>query len=84
MSGSLGDVRGELAGVAEQISNAGQFAGLAAARIAAAVEVLAGLGEQHSEPVLPEELRRAADELDRCLGLINAGTLAVADLDARL
>jgi hypothetical protein len=83
MSG-IGDVRIVLAGVAEQIGSAYQHAGLARARIADAVAVLDGLGEHHSEPLVPVELRRAVDELERGLGLISGGAAAVADIDARL
>jgi hypothetical protein len=81
---SLGEVRFVLAGVADQIDSAQQYAGLARARIADAVEVLAGLGQQHSQPLVPDELRRAADELDRGLGLLRGGAAAIADIDARL
>lgn len=80
----LGEVRAVLAGVAEQIGTAYQHAGIARTRIADAVAVLSGLGEQHSEPLVPEELRRAADELERGLGLISTGAAVVADIDARL
>ena len=80
----LGEVRAVLAGVAEQLGSAYQQAGIARARIADAVAVLDGLGEQHSEPVLPPELVQAAEELDRGLGLISGGVSAVADIDARL
>ena len=57
----LGEVRAVLAGVAEQLGSAYQQAGIARARIADAVAVLDGLGEQHSEPVLPPELVQAAE-----------------------
>jgi hypothetical protein len=80
----LGEVRAVLAGVAEQLGSAYQQAGIARARIADAVSVLDGLGEQHSEPLVPAELRQAADELERGLGLITGGASAVADIDARL
>ncbi len=80
----LGEVRAVLAGVAEQLGSAYQHAGIARARIADAVAVLDGLGEQHSEPLLPPELVQAAEELDRGLGLISGGVSAVADIDARL
>jgi hypothetical protein len=80
----LGEIRSVLAGVAEQLGSAYQHAGLARARIADAVAVLDGLGEQHSEPLVPAELRQAADELERGLGLISGGVSAVADIDARL
>jgi len=80
----LGEVRAVLAGVAEQLGSAYQQAGIARARIADAVAVLDGLGEQHSEPLLPPELVQAAEELERGLGLISGGVSAVADIDARL
>lgn len=84
MSDSLGEVRVALAGVTEQIGSAYQHAGLARVRIVEAVAVLDGLGEHHSEPLVPVELRRAVDELERGLGLIGGGAAAVADIDARL
>jgi hypothetical protein len=80
----LGEVRAVLAGVAEQLGSAYQHAGIARARIADAVAVLDGLGEQHSEPLVPPELLQAAEELERGLGLITGGATAVADIDARL
>jgi hypothetical protein len=80
----LGEIRVVLAGVTEQMVAAYQHAGVARAHIADAVAVLSGLGEQHSEPLVPVELRRAAEELERGLGLIATGAAAVADIDARL
>jgi hypothetical protein len=80
----LAEVRLVLAGVAEQLGNAYEHAGLARDRIADAVTVLDALGEQHSEPLVPAELRQAADELARGLELISSGASAVADIDARL
>ena len=80
----LREIRLVLAGVAEQLGSAYQHAGVARARIADAVAVLHGLGEQHSEPLVPAELRQAAEELERGLGLISGGASAVADIDARL
>lgn len=73
-----------LAGVSEQLGSAYQQAGIARARISDAVAVLDGLGEQHSEPLVPAELQQAVEELDRSLGLISGGASAVADIDARL
>lgn len=84
MSESLGDVRTVLAGVAEQIGSAYRHAGIARARLADAVAVLTELGAQHSEPLVPPELRRADAELERGLQLITGGAVAVADIDARL
>ncbi|OZM81997.1 hypothetical protein [Pseudonocardia sp. MH-G8] len=83
MSG-LGEIRVVLAGVAEQLGSAYQHAGVARDRIADAVAVLDGLDPQHSEPLVPVELQRAAEELDRGLGFISGGVAAVADIDARL
>jgi hypothetical protein len=80
----LGEIRVVLAGVTEQLGSAYQHAGAARDRIADAVAVLAGLGEQHSTPLLPPELVRAADELDRGLGFITGGVAAVADITARI
>lgn|GEM_PF-3408814 len=80
----VGDIRAELVEVAEQLGGAYRHAGVARARIAEAVALLAGLGEQHGAPLVPVELRRAAEELDRGLGLISGGATAVADIDARL
>ncbi|TWF78674.1 hypothetical protein FHX44_114597 [Pseudonocardia hierapolitana] len=80
----LGEVRAVLAGVAEQLGSAYQQAGIARARLEDAVAVLDGLGEQHSEPLVPAELLQATEELERGLGLITGGASAVADIDARL
>jgi hypothetical protein len=84
VSDSLTEVRQLLAGVAEQLGSAYQHAGLARSRIAAAVQVLDGLDRGHPEPLVPPELRKAAEELDRGLTLISGGVAAVADIDARL
>ena len=46
--------------------------------------MLSGLGGQHSEPLVPAELRRAGDELDRGLELISGGVAVIADIEARL
>lgn len=80
----VAEIRSALAVIVEQLGSAYQHAGLARARIADAVAVLDGLGEQHSEPLVPPELRQAAEELERGLGLISGGASAVADIDARL
>jgi hypothetical protein len=84
VSESLAEIRSVLAGVAEQLGSAYRHAGLARARIADAVSLLDDLGQGHPEPLVPVELRRAADELDRGLVLISGGATAVADIDARL
>ena len=38
----------------------------------------------HSVPLVPPELRRAGDELERSLQLISGGAASVTDIDARL
>jgi hypothetical protein len=80
---SLEEVREMLHDAAQEIGQARHYAGLARGRLDDAVGVLTGLGE-HREPLVPPELRRAADELDRGLGLIGAGENRVADIMARL
>jgi hypothetical protein len=80
---SIEEVRAMLLGAVEQIGNAHQYASVARGRIDDAVGVLVGLGE-HREPLVPPELRRAADVLDRGLALIGAGENTVAELAARL
>ncbi len=72
-----------LIGAVEHIGRARQYAGVARGRLADAVGLLSGLGE-HREPLVPLELKRAADELDRGLDLIGAGETRVADIAARL
>jgi hypothetical protein len=81
---SLGEVRMVLADVADQLGSAYRHAGIARARLADAMAVLTALGAEHSEPLVPPELRRADAELERGLGLISGGAVAVADIDARL
>ncbi|GAA1241464.1 hypothetical protein GCM10009609_01220 [Pseudonocardia aurantiaca] len=80
----LGEIREVLAGVTEQLGSAYQHAEAARDRIADAVAVLDGLGEQHTTPLLPPELVRAADELERGLAFITGGVAAVADISARI
>jgi hypothetical protein len=84
VSESLGEIRSVLAGVAEQLGSAYQHAGMAMARITDAVALLDDLGQGHPEPLVPVELRKAADELQRGLKLISGGASAVADIAARL
>lgn len=73
-----------LLGAADHLGAAQQHAGVAQGRITDAVGLLEGLGEQYREPLVPPQLRRAADELDRGLGLIGAGHHRVVDIAARL
>lgn len=84
MSDSLGEIRTALAHVAEQLGTAYRHAGEARSRIGDAVALLSALDEQHPEPLVPAQLRRAGAELDRGLTLIAGGAAAVADIDARL
>jgi len=80
----LAEIRVMLASVAEQLGTAHERAGLARDLIADALALLDGLGEQHSEPLVPDELRQASEELERGLGLISSGACAIAEIDARL
>jgi hypothetical protein len=80
---ALEEVREMLLGAVHEIGQARQYAGVARGRIDDAVGVLTSLGE-HREPLVPPELRRAADELDRGLSLIGAGESTVSDIVARL
>lgn len=80
---SFGEIRAVLAGVSEQIARAQQHAMVARGRIVDATVVLTKLGEEQSG-LPPAALGRAAEELDRGLGLISGGAAAVADIDGRL
>lgn len=80
---SLAEVRAVLAEVGERLGEAVGHARVARERLAHAVGVLNALGE-HSEPLVPPELRRAEQELDEGLLLIHGGVAAVADIGARL
>jgi hypothetical protein len=84
VSDSLGEIRTVLAAVTEALGTAYRHAGQARAGIGDAMALLTALDEQHAEPLVPPELRRAGAELDRGLGLIAGGVTAVADIDARL
>ncbi|MHA6792994.1 hypothetical protein ACVGVM_05640 [Pseudonocardia bannensis] len=84
MNSSFGEIKAVLADVAEQTHSAYQHAGVARSRLADAAAVLAELGEQHSEPLVPAELSRAVAELENGLRLIAAAATVVADIDARL
>jgi len=80
---SVEEVRAVLLGVAEEVEQAGRHARDARGCLADAVGLLDGLGE-HREPLVPTELRRATDELERGLDLIGAGEQRIADIAARL
>lgn len=84
MTNSLGDLRAALAEAGELLGEALGYADVARARLADAVGVLADLDGQHSEPLVPAELRRAGDELDRGLRLISRGASAVSAIGERL
>jgi hypothetical protein len=84
VTGSLEEVRAALAVVAERLGSADQHARQAGVLIDDALGQLTRLSEQHSESLVPAELRRASDELGRGLDLINGGSVAVADIEARL
>ncbi len=84
MTGSLEEVRATLYAVLELLASAQQHAGAAGGRIEEALGLLAELGEQHSEPLPPPQLVRAAERLQDGLGLIGHGAQLVADIGARL
>jgi hypothetical protein len=81
---SLDEVRAVLAGVAADVRSAYELAGRARTELDEAVGVLKELGVQNAQPLPPPQLLRAVEELDRGLGAINAGALAVSDIAARL
>jgi hypothetical protein len=84
VTGSLDEVRAGLLLVAERLAAADQFARRAGTLLDDALAELTRVNEQHSESLVPVQLRRARDELDRGLGLVNAGSMAVSDIEARL
>ena len=84
MTESIAEVRAALAAVSESLGSAAQHARVARDRIEEAVAVLTELDREHSESLVPPELRRASEELDHGLAAIGGGRDAVADLHARL
>ena len=84
MTGSVGEIRSALHAVLELLASAGQYAGTAGVRLDEALGVLSRLGDQHSEPLPPPELRRAVEHLQVTLGLIGSGAELVGDIGARL
>jgi hypothetical protein len=84
VTGSLDEVRAGLLLVAERLAAADQFARRAGTLLDDALAELTRVSEKHSESLVPVQLRRARDELDRGLGLVNAGSMAVSDIEARL
>ena len=73
-----------LARVAEDLRTAYELAGRARTGLDEAVGVLKELGVQNAQPLPPPQLLSAVDQLDRGLGAINAGAMAVSDIAARL
>ena len=84
MTDSLGELRAVLMEVRERLDTALGYAATARDRLSDALGLLSDLDGQHSEPLVPPELRRATDELDRGLQLISGGASVVADIGARL
>ena len=84
MTDSMGEVRAVLAEVGERLGEAIRYAGTARARLADALGVLVELDGQHGERLVPPQLRRAGDELDAGLRLINGGAEAVSAIGTRL
>ena len=84
MTDSLGELRAVLTEVRERLGEALGYAATARDRLTDAVGVLTDLDGQHSEPLVPPELRRAGDELDHGLHMISSGAAGVADIGDRL
>jgi hypothetical protein len=84
VTGSVEEVRAGLLVVSERLVAAHQYARQAGTLLDDAIAELTRLSEQHSESLVPAELQRARDELDRGLEFVNAGTVAVGDVEARL
>jgi hypothetical protein len=84
VTGSVEEVRAGLLAVSERLFAAHQYARQAGTLLDDAIAELTRLSEQHSESLVPAELQRARDELDRGLEFVNAGTVAVGDVEARL
>jgi hypothetical protein len=84
VTGSVEEVRAGLLAVAERLVAASQYARQAGTLLDDAIAELTRLSEQHSESLVPAELQRARDELDRGLEFVNAGSVAVGDVEARL
>jgi hypothetical protein len=84
VTGSFDDIRAGLALVAERLGAAAQYTRQAGALLDEALGELTRVSEQHSESLVPAELRRASDQLHDGLELIQAGSVAVADIEARL
>ncbi len=84
MTDSLGELRAVLADVRDRLGDASGYAAAARERLVDALGLLSDLDGQHLEPLVPPELRRAGEELDRGLRLISRGAAVVADIGTRL
>lgn len=84
MTGSIEELRATLAVVSELLDTAGHCTGRAGTLIDEALGSLTRLSEQHSESLVPAELRRAADGVHRGQELIRGSGVAIADIEARL
>lgn len=80
---SLEEVRAMLLGAVEELGQARRHAGDAHGCLTDAMGLLNGLGE-HREPLVPPELKRATDELDRGIGIIGVGEQRISEIAARL
>ena len=80
---SFGDIREALAAATERTDDARGHATLAHARLEEAARLFAGLSESAAD--LPRgDVDRARRDLGEALGMINAASEILADLDARL
>jgi hypothetical protein len=81
---SVAEIRAVLAEVSDRLGAAYQSTRTAQASISQAIALLTDLDRHHDESLLPDELRRADDELTRGLASISGGADVVATIDSRL
>ncbi len=84
MTFSVYEIRAVLAEVNDRLGAAHQATRTAKTSIGQAIALLAELDRHHHDSLLPDELRRADEELTRGLASISGGADAVAAIDSRL
>jgi hypothetical protein len=81
---SLEEVRAGLSEVSERLHAAYRCVVTAQQRLAEATALLAELDRAHHDVLVPPQLRRADQELERGLGMILGGAESVTAIEARL
>jgi len=81
---SLEEVRAGLSEVSERLRAAYGCAVTAQQRLAEALALLTELDRAHHDVLVPTQLRRADQELERTLGMIMSGAESVTAIEARL